>query len=59
VIAAWGKHGVLGQRAALVMSLLVGEGITRYHLGLNNDGSPKHPLYLKGGTEPQEWTFQP
>jgi len=27
-------------------------------LALNKDGSPKHPLYVRGDTQPQEWEIQ-
>lgn len=56
VIAGWGKHGALGNRGDVVRRMLAAEGIRLHHLGLNNDGSPKHPLYLKGGTIPVEWS---
>lgn len=56
VIAGWGKHGALGNRGDVVRSLLAEQGIGIYHLGINKDGSPKHPLYLKGDTAPQEWS---
>lgn len=56
VVAGWGKHGALDHRGLAVLSRLRSVGIKLHHLGLNKDGSPKHPLYLKGGTEPQEWT---
>ena len=59
VIAGWGKHGALDFRGDVVRSILRHAGVKLYHLGLNRDGSPKHPLYLKGGTEPQEWTSGP
>lgn len=56
VVAGWGKHGALDHRGRVVRDTLGGNGIRLHHLGLNKDGSPRHPLYLKGGTEPQEWT---
>lgn len=56
VIAGWGKHGALDGRGELVRRTLSEAGIRLHHLGLNKDGSPKHPLYIKGGTEPKEWT---
>lgn len=56
VVAGWGKHGALDRRGEVVRSMLHAGGVTLHHLGLNGDGSPKHPLYLKGGTAPQEWT---
>ncbi len=56
VVAGWGKHGALDHRGEVVRNLLSAHGIKLHHLGLNKDGSPKHPLYLKGGTAPQEWS---
>ncbi len=56
VVAGWGKHGALDHRGDVVRSMLAARGIKLHHLGLNKDGSPKHPLYLKGGTAPQEWS---
>jgi hypothetical protein len=58
VVAGWGKHGALDHRGRTVRTLLCHHhGIKLHHLGLNQDGSPKHPLYIRGGTEPQEWTL--
>lgn len=56
VIAAWGAHGKLLLQGTAIRELCRTNGIKLHHLGLNKDGSPKHPLYIKGGTEPQEWT---
>jgi hypothetical protein len=55
VIAAWGKHGKLGRRGSIIRETLGSRGIRLHQLGLNLDGSPKHPLYLKGSVAPQEW----
>lgn len=57
IVAGWGKYGALDHRGDIVRSMLRHRDARLYHLGLNGDGSPKHPLYLKGGTEPQEWTL--
>lgn len=46
VLAAWGVHGSHRGRAEHIQRLL-GPMIT---LGLNRDGSPKHPLYVPGAT---------
>lgn len=56
VVAGWGKHGALDHRGDVVRSMLAAGRISLSHLGTNKDGSPKHPLYLKGGTEPQLWS---
>lgn len=65
VVGAYGKHGSLGHRDALIHSHLrdhaaiwatsrSGSPMFRC-LGTNNDGTPKHPLYLKNDTQLQEW----
>ena len=46
VIAAWGAHGT--ERGRAVQK----QWPELHYLALNNDGSPKHPLYLKGSLEP-------
>lgn len=47
VVAAWGRN--VTERGEEVLKLVKGLK-TIYCLGLNNDGSPKHPLYLKLNT---------
>jgi hypothetical protein len=46
IVAAWGRHGK--KRGPFIQSGWL--GLTC--LGRNNDGSPKHPLYLKGDSWP-------
>ncbi len=46
VVAAWGCHG--RKRGPFVMR----EWLGLVCLGTNNDGSPKHPLYLNGDSYP-------
>lgn len=46
IIAAWGAHGTLKGRGLQVRNYLWGLGRPVHRLGLNDDGSPKHPLYL-------------
>lgn len=48
VLAAWGTHGKLMGRGDYVKKLLPG----LHALGLNEDGSPRHPLYLPKGLKP-------
>ncbi|GAA1110558.1 DUF1643 domain-containing protein [Streptomyces javensis] len=50
VIAAWGGHGVLRDRAAQVADRLLRRGIGLRCLGTTNAGQPLHPLYLHGDT---------
>lgn len=56
VIAAWGTHGAFMAQGNAVREFLQREGKPLFHLGLTKHGHPKHPLYLKGGTEPQLWS---
>ncbi len=56
IICAWGKHGAhlnRGDDVCSLMRTLFHEKI--HHLGLNGDGSPKHPLYLKKTLQPIPW----
>lgn len=46
VACAWGRHGQLDDRAAHVLRLLRAAGVQPQCLGVNKDGSPKHPLYV-------------
>ena len=56
VIAGWGAHGKLGWRGTTVRRLLADAEIVVHHLGLTKEGYPRHPLYLKGDTQPEVWT---
>lgn len=53
IMIAWGTHGKFSDRAKQVASLLWDNEL--WCLGTNADGSPKHPLYLKGNTKPKIW----
>lgn len=44
VVAAWGTGGDLYSRAENVRAILRSAEIPLYHLGLSQDGHPKHPL---------------
>jgi len=50
VVVAWGALKGSQERAGEVLEELRTHGPV-YCLGTNKDGSPKHPLYLKGDTE--------
>lgn len=52
VVAAWGRDGNHLGRAQEVINLFCLNGVKLHHLGLNDDGTPKHPLYLKATTLP-------
>lgn len=55
VIAAWGKDGVHLNQDLNVRQYMDSIGVPLHHLGLNGDGTPKHPLYLKKTTKPELW----
>jgi hypothetical protein len=46
LVAAWGVHGHLGDRATTVTAALRASGRTVHCLGRTNNGEPRHPLYL-------------
>ncbi|WP_236904063.1 DUF1643 domain-containing protein [Cupriavidus malaysiensis] len=55
VICALGAHKAAPVRASEVLRMIRmrgGLGLL-HHLGLNRDGSPKHPLYIPAATVPQ------
>jgi hypothetical protein len=47
VIAAWGNHGALFDRAAAVLSRFPGRFSA---LGVTKSGMPRHPLYIRSGS---------
>jgi hypothetical protein len=51
VVCAWGAFPNSG-RAADVLPLIAAP----HCLGTTKDGSPRHPLYLRAGTEPRPWS---
>lgn len=57
VICAWGAHRAAPGQAAEVLRIIrmCGRGSLLHHLGLNKDGSPKHPLYIAASTRPQQF----
>jgi len=55
IIAAWGRHGLHIDRQAQVLDALQPWKSKLHHLGLNGDGTPKHPLYLRADTKPILW----
>lgn len=57
VVCAWGTHGLHVGRAIQVVDLLRKAGVTPYCLGQNSDGSPKHPLYVSYGVDPQPFSL--
>ncbi|MGO4303909.1 DUF1643 domain-containing protein [Cupriavidus sp. RAF12] len=59
VICAWGAHKAAPDRAAEVLRIIrkCGRATLLYHLGLNKDGSPKHPLYVPAATKPSSFAL--
>jgi len=57
VICAWGAHKAAPERALEVLRIvgMCGRGNLLYHLGLNKDGSPKHPLYIAARKRPERF----
>ena len=52
VLAAWGNHGRLLDRAAAVRRMLAAP----HMLGLTGAGQPRHPLYVAARTVPRRWS---
>lgn len=59
VICGWGSHPAAPVRAGYVVDLIRMAGMRNklFHLGLNKDGSPKHPLYIAASTQPKPFEF--
>jgi hypothetical protein len=59
VVAAWGSHAflksILPARAAHVVGLLREAGVDLQCLGVAQDGSPRHPLYLPADSALRPW----
>jgi len=53
IVVAYGQpHKTLRQRGLEVCAMLKHHGFTLYALKLNADGTPRHPLYVRGDLEP-------
>ncbi|CAG2144250.1 hypothetical protein LMG31506_02965 [Cupriavidus yeoncheonensis] len=61
VICAWGTHKAAPERAVELLRIIrmCGRGNLLHHLGLNKDGSPKHPLYIAKTKRPEPFTAIP
>lgn len=55
IVAAWGAHAKQSQVQAF-MDICAAFGAPVYCLGMNSDGSPKHPLYVPSDTPMVPWT---
>lgn len=54
IVCAWGKNAK-PSRVAHLRQLLAGQASKLHALKINSDGSPAHPLYLKGSLRPQSF----
>lgn len=59
IICAWGAHKFAAARAAEVCHILKITGYANHlhHLGINKDGSPKHPLYVPKAIKPMRFAI--
>lgn len=57
VVFGYGKPKIpaLRSRGPAVADMLVAQGFRLHVLGLSNDGTPKHPLYIRDDTPPVLW----
>jgi len=55
VILAWGSDKIAEARALQVLHLLPAHHIPAFCLGINKNGSPKHPLYVRGDSRPSAY----
>lgn len=51
IVIAWGRNGASARRAEVLRILRKYNAV--HCLGKTNDGSPRHPLYVKGDTQLQ------
>ena len=60
IVCAWGTDGKYMNRGVRVSRhlKLIGLADKVHHLGLNADGSPKHPLYLRENEKPELWDIE-
>lgn len=59
IVCAWGAHPFARRRAAHVSGLLRAVGTPLECLHVTADGSPRHPLYVRGATSRVEWPPSP
>lgn len=55
VLCAWGAHGALNARSFEVAGRLHQLGRELVCLGRTKDGEPRHPLYLRADTTPEQY----
>jgi hypothetical protein len=52
IICCWGNFPIARKTGKSLIQELTAQKWPVFHLGLNDNGSPKHPLYLKASTVP-------
>ncbi len=57
LVAAWGSYGHYCGRDCAVMELLSAYTSRMFCLARNADNTPKHPLYIRNGTERQSFCY--
>lgn len=55
IVCGWGTDGALHNRGETVIAMIRDAGYRPKYLVLNQDGSPRHPLYVSYDTLPQEF----
>lgn len=56
VVVGWGAHDIATTLGLTMVATVMGAtGGRLYCLGTTNDGNPRHPLYVKGDTDPRPW----
>lgn len=55
VICGWGQHGKLRDRGEQVRQMLMRSDVEPMALAINQDGTPKHPLYIGYEAQPKVW----
>jgi hypothetical protein len=54
IVAAWGAHAK-PQRIQALQKMAAVRDAALHCLGVTKAGAPRHPLYVRGGTQPQLW----
>lgn len=55
IVCGWGTHGNLNNRGEAVRQMISAAGAQPHYLALNQDGTPRHPLYVGYKHQPQPW----
>lgn len=55
LIAGWGAHSLALARDQWAMKIFKQQGVTPLCLGMAKGGAPRHPLYIAGETELEEY----